>query len=409
VSDADVISHPDAVGGVPFLVLPVAVESVTPLVVRVPQPAIDDLKRRLATTRWPDRETVGGWAQGVPLDRAKRLIDYWRDGHDWRRFESQLNALPQFRTRIDGLGIHFIHVRSVHPDALPIVLSHGWPGSFVEYVDIIDRLVDPPKYGGMPGDAFDVVVPSLPGYGLSDPPTGPGWDAERTAQAWAELMIRLGYTRWVAQGNDWGSAVTHALARQRPDGLIAAHVTMPRVIPPSLPAQLTREERSFLDELRSFAADGFAYMAIQQTRPQTIGYGLADSPAAQAMWIYEKFHAWSHNDGAPEGAISRDRMLDIISLFWFTNTATSAARWYWEMAHSDSAYPDVWGGRIELPMAATIFGGEAFRPPKSFAERAWPNLFYWSDADRGGHFPALEQPVLFGQEMWSAFRRQRRT
>ncbi|WP_457147570.1 epoxide hydrolase family protein [Mycobacterium sp. URHB0021] len=391
----------------PGLVLPAATESVRPLVVRVPQPAIDDLERRLAATRWPDRETAGGWSQGVPLDRAKRLVDYWRDGYDWRRFESQINALPQFRTRIDGLGIHFIHVRSAHPNALPIILSHGWPGTFVEYLDTIDRLVDPPKYGGTPADAFDVVVPSLPGYGLSDPPAGPGWDAERTARAWTALMTRLGYTKWFAHGGDWGSAVTHALARQRPSGLLAAHVTMPRVIPPVLPAQLTRDERSFLGELGSFSADGFAYMAIQETRPQTIGYGLTDSPAAQATWIYEKFHAWSHNDGEPEDALSRDRMLDIISLFWFTNTATSAARWYWEMAHSDSDYPDVWGGRIELPMAATIFGGDTFRPPKSFAEQAWPNLFYWNETDRGGHFAALEQPALFGQEMWTAFRHQR--
>ncbi len=379
--------------------------AVEPFRVSVSQAAIDDLRRRLTATRWPDRETVGDWSQGVPLDKAHALVAYWRDKYDWRRFEARANTFPQFRTRIDVLGIHFLHVRSQHPKALPIILTHGWPGSFVEFMEIIGPLSDPTRFGGRAEDAFHVVVPSLPGFAFSDKPTETGWDVERIAHAWTALMQRLGYDRWVAQGGDWGAGVTHALAKQRPQGLVAAHVNWQFVFPEKLPENPTPAERKAIDRAAWFSNDQAGYFREHATRPQTIGYPLADSPAGQALWIYEKFQAWTDNHGNPEDALSIDAMLDDISLYWFTDTAASSARIYWENTRAGAA--GLSKGRIELPMAASVFPHEIFCPPKAWAEALWPNLFYWNELDKGGHFAAFEQPVLFTEEMRKAFRSQR--
>ena len=386
--------------------LPRATDGVEPFKVSVPQSAIDDLNRRLAFTRWPEREAVGDWSQGVPLQKAQALTSYWRDQYDWRRFEARLNALPHYRTQIDGLGIHFIHVRSPHQNALPIILTHGWPGSFVEFMDVIGPLSDPTRYGGRAEDAFHVVVPSLPGFAFSDKPTETGWDVNRTARAWATLMQRLGYDPWVAQGGDWGSGITHALAHQRPQGLIAAHVNWQLVFPAKLPDDPTPAERRAMDRAALFANEQSGYFREQATRPQTIGHALADSAAGQALWIYEKFQAWTDNRGNPEDALGVDAMLDNISLYWFTNTAASSARTYWENTRGGFGGPPS-RGRIELPMAASVFPREIFCPPKAWAEALWPNLFYWNELDRGGHFAAFEQPALFTEELRKAFRSRR--
>jgi pimeloyl-ACP methyl ester carboxylesterase len=385
-----------------------ATDAVTPFTVMVPQVAIDDLKRRLVSARWPERETVGDWRQGVPLSRAQALLERWRDAYDWRAFERRINAFPQFRTNIDGLGIHFLHVRSRHSDALPILLTHGWPGSVVEFLNIIRPLVDPEAYGGHSQDAFHVVVPSLPGHGFSDKPTAAGWDRFRTARAWGVLMNRLGYGQWVAQGGDWGSTVTHALAQLRPSGLVAAHVNWPLVVPEHPPENATAEETAVYDDVLRYADSRGKYAGYyreQATRPQTIAYALVDSPVAQATWIYEKLHDWVDHEG-DEDALTPDEMLDDISLYWFTQTAGSAARFYWENSRGSIPF-GLNAGPIELPMAATVFPKETIRPPEAWAKALWPNLFYWSVVEKGGHFPAWEQPVLFVNELRNAFRNVR--
>ncbi len=384
-----------------------ATEALTPFRVRVPQAALDDLKRRLAGVRWPERETVTDWSQGVPLGKAQALIAYWRDRYDWRRFETQLNAYPQFRTRVDGLGIHFLHVQSRHENALPLLITHGWPGSIVEFMKIIGPLTDPTRYGGTAEDAFHLVIPCLPGFGFSDKPAENGWDAVRIAKAWGALMQRLGYSKWVAQGGDWGSAVTHALGHLRPIGLVAAHVNWPLVFPKQLPANPSSDEKLAMDAAAAFNSDQSGYFKEQSTRPQTVAYGLADSPSGQALWIYEKFQAWTDNKGTVESVLSPDEMLDDITLYWLTNTAASAARIYWQNSQASSgAYS---GLRIELPMAATIFPHEIYRAPRSWAEALWPNLIYWAEVDKGGHFAAFEQPALFSEELRKAFKSIRAT
>jgi epoxide hydrolase len=401
VMAAGLVSAQSHAQGLP---LPSAGTAITPFRVDVPQVAIDDLKLRLRMTRLPEKETVGDWSQGVPLSKTEALITYWRDRYDWRRFERQINALPQYRTQIDGLGIHFIHVRSRHANALPIILTHGWPGSFVEFLQIIGPLTDPTAFGGREEDAFHVVIPSQPGFGFSDKPAETGWNVVRTAKAWGVLMQRLGYAKWVAQGGDWGSGVTHALGHVRPAGLVAAHVNWPLVFPAKLPDHPTPEEKAAMEAAGRFGADQSGYFLEQATRPQTVGYALADSPVGQATWIYEKFQAWTDNRGNPEDALALDAMLDNISLYWFTDTAASSARIYWENARNGGGFD---AGRIELPMAATIFPREIYRAPKSWAQEHWPNLFYWNEVDRGGHFAAFEQPQLFAEEMRKAFRATR--
>ncbi|MGF6175353.1 epoxide hydrolase family protein [Ensifer sp. 4252] len=383
--------------------LPPATEAISPFTVNVSQDAIDDLKLRLRMARLPESETVEGWTQGVPLSQAKALIAYWRDHYDWRRFEKQLNAFPQYRTKIDGLGIHFIHVKSKHENALPIILTHGWPGSVIEFLKVIGPLTDPTAHGGKAEDAFHVVIPSLPGFGFSDRPDVNGWTLPRIAKAWATLMQRLGYTRWTAQGGDWGTAVTHTLAHMRPEGLVAGHVNWPLVYPDpdKLPSNPSPDEKAAMEAVANFFDDQYGYFKQQATRPQTIGYALSDSPVGLAMYIYEKFQAWSDNDGKVEDALTIDEVLDDISIYWFTNTGASSARIYWE---NGRAGPGFNAGRIELPMAASIFPREIFRAPKSWAKANWPNLIYWNEVDRGGHFAAFEQPKIFAEELRKAFK-----
>ena len=380
-----------------------ATESIEPFRVNIHQAALDDLKRRLAETRWPNAQTVGDWSQGVPLPKARALVEHWHDRYDWRPFESKLNSLPQFRTRIDGLGFHFIHVKSKHADALPIVLTHGWPGSIIEFLDVIGPLTDPTAYGGRAEDAFHVVVPSLPGFCFSDKPTAVGWSVQRTAQAWVALMQRLGYRKWVAQGGDWGSGVTHVLGLMRPAGLLAAHVNLPFVFPQEIPSDPTPEEKQAIERLAEYTTEGSGYFKLQSSKPQTVAYALADSPSGQAAWIYEKFQSWTDNEGEPEDALSIDQMLDGITLYWLTDSAGSSAQFYWESARNQPGGA-FHGGRIELPMAATIFPRDYYRAPRAWAEALWPNLFYWNEVDRGGHFAAWEQPALFTDEVRKAFR-----
>jgi len=382
------------------LVLLPATKAVTPFEVHVPEAALGDLKRRLANTRWPNKEPVADWSQGVPLEKAQALVEYWRTRYDWRRVERSLNALPQFRTQLDGLGVHFIHVRSKHPDALPIVITHGWPGSVIEFLQVIAPLVDPTAHGGKPDDAFHVVIPSLPGFGFSDKPTEPGWRLPRIAKVWGVLMQRLGYTRYVAQGGDWGAGVTSWMAEQQLQGLAAIHLNLPILFPPppAPPGGYTAAEQAALAQLGKYVSDGSAYASIQGTRPQTLGYGIADAPVGQGMWIYEKFKEWTDNHGNPEDALGIDAMLDDISLYWFTDTAASSARLYFESFQKDFVRMP-----LEIPVAVSIFKGDMFAPPKVWGERTYSKLFYWNEVAKGGHFAAFEQPELFVAELRKCF------
>jgi pimeloyl-ACP methyl ester carboxylesterase len=375
---------------------------VAPFNYRAPQSALDDLKRRLSQTRWPERETVKDWSQGVPLAKLRALVEYWRTGYDWRRFEAKLNAFAQYRTKIDGLNIHFLHVRSRHANALPIIITHGWPGSVIEFFKIIDPLTNPTAHGGRAEDAFHVIAPSLPGFAFSDKPAERGWNSARIARAWSELMRRLGYTRYVAQGGDWGSVVTTMLAQQRPAGLAGIHLNMPVVFPDPLPTTgLSAAEERAVDAFRRFQTDGFGYFLQQSTRPQTVGYALADSPVGQAAWIYEKFHAWTDNNGDPESALPRDEILDNITLYWLTDSAASSARIYFEHAGIVNKGNN---GRVDLPVGCSIFPREIVPAPRSWAERFFPKLIHWNELDRGGHFAAFEQPALFTKELRDCFR-----
>lgn len=344
------------------------------------------------------------------MEAAKALVEHWLHRYDWRRFEARINRFEQFHSEIDGVAIHFIHARSPHAEALPILLTHGWPGSVVEFLDVIERLTHPTRFGGRAEDAFHVVVPSIPGYGFSEKPTELGWNPQRIARAWAVLMNdRLGYSRWVAQGGDWGSAITHALASQRPQGLLAAHVNLLLVVPEQTPEQPSAAELRALADVEHYLDQMSGYADQMNTRPQTIGYALNDSPLALAMWMYEKFWEWTDNQGRPEDALSHDQMLDDISLYWFTGTGASSARLYWEgvgrTIRDRGFFSAVRASseRIQVPMAATVFPGETFQPPKAWAQAAYAELFYWNEVDRGGHFAAFEQPQVFAQEMWQAF------
>lgn len=382
-------------------------DKVEPFRIAVPQRDLDDLHARLRATRMPERETVTDWSQGVPLAEASALIGYWRDRYDWRRCERKLNAFSQYRTTIDGLGIHFLHVRSKHPDALPIIMTHGWPGSIIEFLDVIGPLTDPTAHGGRAEDAFHVVAPSLPGFGWSDKPRATGWSTERIAKAWSVLMPRLGYTRWVAQGGDWGSVITHTLGHQRPPGLVAAHVNLPFVFPDVLPQQPSADEAAAIAAAKVLVNDGFAYFQEQATGPQTLGYGLVDSPAGQAMWIYEKLARWSDSRSKPGDAFTFDQVLDNVTLYWLTASGASSARIYWEQAGHPATLPSIAAfnaGAIDLPMAGSVFPKEFYRAPREWAERHWSNLIYWNEVPRGGHFAAFEQPALFTQELRNAFR-----
>jgi pimeloyl-ACP methyl ester carboxylesterase len=382
---------------------------IRPFRIHVPEAAITDLRRRIAATRWPERETVLDQSQGVRLAKIKSLVSYWGAGYSWRKVEDRLNAIPQFVTRIDGLDIQFAHIRSRHPHALPLIMTHGWPGSIMELLKVIGPLTDPTAYGGRAEDAFHLVLPSMPGYGFSGKPQGAGWNPERIARAWAVLMARLGYTRYVSQGGDWGSVISDVMARQAPPGLIGIHVNMPATVPPDVakalnngdpaPAGLSAKEKAAFDSLANFYTKDCGYSAMMVTRPQTVGYGLADSPAGQAAWMYDKFASWTHSGGEPERVLTRDEMLDDISLYWFTNSATSSAQLYWENNANNFNAVD-----ISLPAAITVFPGEIYRAPKSWAERSYHKLIYFNEVDKGGHFAAWEQPELFSAEIRAAFR-----
>ncbi|WP_298372448.1 epoxide hydrolase family protein [uncultured Bradyrhizobium sp.] len=382
--------------------LPPATSEVSPFIARIPQVQLDDLKRRLAATRWPDREQVSDWSQGVPLERLRSLVTYWEKQYDWRRGERQLNSFPQFRTNIDGLGIHFLHVRSKHENALPIILTHGWPGSIFEFLKVIGPLTNPTAYGGKAEDAFHVVIPSLPGFGFSDKPIEKGWNLPRIARAWATLMKRLGYDRWVAQGGDWGAGVTTWLAQQRAVGLAAVHLNLPIMFPPPVEGTPNSEEKESIAQLIAFDKTLSGYAKIQATRPQTLGYALTDSPVGQAAWIYEKFGDWTDSKHDPESVLTREEMLNNISLYWLTSTATSSARLY-----SESFYTDFSTQKLDLPVAVSVFPGELYRPLKPWAERIYPQLYYWNEVSKGGHFAAFEQPGIFVAELRQAFHKLR--
>ncbi len=391
------------------------VDTTTPsFQIKVPEAQIDDLRRRIEATRWPAEELVPDRSQGVQRTMLLELARYWAGEHDWRRCEARLNALPQFTTEIDGVEIHFIHVRSRHEDALPLIMTHGWPGSVVELLDTIGPLTDPTAHGGSPQDAFHLVLPSLPGYGFSGAPTELGWDSGRIARAWATLMERLGYPRYVAQGGDVGAAVTDAMGRQAPDGLAGIHVTLlagALGIVGQLPAT-TEEERLAHAALATFTADGFGYFLEQSTRPQTIGYSLLDSPVGLAAWLldhdtdsYSKI-ARAFVDGRAVGNLTRENILDNITLYWLTGTGASAARWYWEFGRAVAAAGAAGAAPppVGVPVGFTTFPGEIWAAPRSWAETVYPGLAYFNAVDRGGHFAAWEEPELFSAELRAAFR-----
>lgn len=395
--------------------------TIRPFHVAVPDGQLVDLRRRIEATRWPDQETVADPSQGIQLARIKPLVEYWGTGYDWRKAEAKLNALPQFITTIDGVDIHFIHVRSEHPNPLPLIMTHGWPGSVFELLKTVGPLTDPPSHGGRAEDAFDLVLPSMPGYGFSSKPKDAGWGPDRIARAWAELMKRLGYTRYVAQGGDWGSPVSSAMARQAPAGLLGIHINLPAVVPPEVaavlavggpaPAGMSERERATFEELSAATKMGNrSYAVMMGSRPQTIGYAIADSPAGLAAWMlgHPGFSKWTFDSNDPEK--SPDEVLDDVTLYWLTNTATSAARLYWETGGRSPAFavPEM-TTEIALPVAITVFPGESYRAPETWARRAYRNLIYFHEVDRGGHFAAWEQPELFSAELREAFRPLRRS
>jgi pimeloyl-ACP methyl ester carboxylesterase len=375
-----------------------------------------DLHKRLAAMRWPDKETVADGSQGAQIAQLQDLVRYWGTKYDWRKAEAQLNALPQFVTTIEGVDIYFIHVRSRHPNAMPVLLTHGWPGSVLEFEKVIGPLTDPTAYGGTSADAFDVVIPAIPGYGFSGKPTETGWNPEHIARAWAELMNRLGYQHYVAQGGDWGAPITSAMARQKPVGLLAIHLNLPATIPPEVgvalpsgvaPAGLSERERQTFEALVANAKKGnTAYLTMLGARPQTIGYGVTDSPAFLASFLLQHpgFAQWNYG-ADPQKSPTKDQVLDDFTLYWLTNSAASAGRLYWEnKGQSVLLSAPQKTTEISLPVAITVFPEDIYLPPESWARRAYPTLSYFHVADKGGHFAAWEQPQLFSEELRAAFR-----
>jgi pimeloyl-ACP methyl ester carboxylesterase len=383
---------------------------IRPFRVDIPEEELAELRRRIAAARWPSRELVADRSQGVQSATLQELARYWATDYDWRACEAKLNALPQFTTEIDGVDIHFLHVKSPHADALPLIMTHGWPGSVIELLGTVGPLTDPTTHGGGAEDAFDLVLPSLPGYGFSGEPTEVGWDPGRVAHAWAELMGRLGYTRYVAQGGDVGASVTDAMGRQAPEGLLGIHTNLlVTVLAGPQPAE-SEQERAAADALATFRTSGFGYFLEQATRPQTIGYALLDSPVALAAWMldhdtdsYEKISR-AFVDGQPAGQLTRDTIVDNITLYWLTGTGASAARSYWESGRAAALAAGQAPPEVSLPVGFTTFPGEIWRSPRSWVEQAYPNLTYFNEADRGGHFAAWEEPELFSSEVRAAFR-----
>ena len=388
--------------------------AVRPFRIDVPEAALVDLRRRVLATRWPDRETVIDQSEGVQLAKIQALARYWGTDYDWRKAEATLNGLPQFVTTIDDLDIQFVHVRSRHPNALPLIMTHGWPGSIFELVKVIGPLTDPTAYGGRAEDAFDLVLPSMPGYGFSGKPTDTGWGPDRIARAWDVLMKRLGYTRYVSQGGDWGSVVADVMARQAPAGLLGIHVNMPATVPANVakalnngdpaPAGLSAEEKAAFDSLSTFFTKNAGYGAMMVTRPQTVGYGLSDSPIGLAAWMYDKFSQWTYSGGEPERSLTKDEMLDDITLYWLTNSAISSAQLYWENNNNNFSAVAQKTAEISIPVGVTVFPGEIYRAPQSWTKQAYRNLIYFNEVDKGGHFAAWEQPELFAAELRAAFR-----
>jgi pimeloyl-ACP methyl ester carboxylesterase len=382
-----------------------------PFQVDIPEEELAELRRRVAAVRLPSRELVADRSQGVQLATIQELARYWASEHDWRKAEAKLNALPQFTTEIDGVEIHFIHVKSPHADALPLIMTHGWPGSVIELLGTVGPLTDPTAHGGRAEDAFDLVLPSLPGYGFSGEPAEVGWDPGRVARAWAELMGRLGYGRYVAQGGDVGASVTDAMGRQAPEGLVGIHMNLLVTVlaMPSLPTE-SEQERAAADALATFRTSGFGYFLEQATRPQTIGYALLDSPVALAAWLldhdtdsYQKISR-AFVDGQPAGHLTRDTIVDNITLYWLTGTGASAARSYWESGRAAALAAGQAPPEVSLPVGFTTFPGEIWRSPRSWVENAYPNLIYFNEVDKGGHFAAWEEPELFSDEVRAAFR-----
>ncbi len=388
---------------------------IRPFKADIPEAALVDLRRRLTATRWPDGETVTDRSQGVEPQKLMDLVEYWKSTYDWRKAERKLNAFPQFLTNIDGLDIHFIHVRSRHEDALPLIMTHGWPGSVFELLDVIGPLTDPTAHGGKAEDAFHLVIPSIPGFGFSQKPTTTGWDVQRIAMAWDTLMKRVGYDRYVSQGGDWGAIISDALGRQAPEGLLGIHVnrieratTLPADAAKALrnggaaPDELSADEKKVFDEVRDFLNNGFGYAAILSTRPETVGYGLADSPVALAAWLYDKIGDWVLTRGDPEQALSKDDILDNITLYWLTNTGPSSGRIYWENVKAGAKLT-----AVKVPVAVSVFPGEVYRPPRKWLSEAYPQLVYYNSVSKGGHFAAWEEPDLFSEEIRAGFRAMR--
>ncbi len=393
-------------------------DTIRPFRVNIPEAALVDLRRRIASVRWPTKELVKDRSQGVQLATLKELVHYWTTDYSWRKAEAKLNALPQFVTKIDGVDIHFIHVKSRHENALPLIMTHGWPGSVIEFLEAIGPLTDPTAYGGTPEDAFHLVLPSLPGYGFSGEPTELGWDSGRIASAWAELMRRLGYTRYVAQGGDVGASVTDAMGRQAPKGLLGIHLNLLSGvvgIVDQLPKE-TEQERAARNAVAAFQSGGFGYFLEQSTRPQTIGYSLLDSPVGLAAWMLDhdtdSYYKISRAfvEGNPVGGLTRESIVDNITLYWLTGTGASAARWYWELGQSLAAAGA--SGKAPAPVAVpvgfTSFPGEIWAAPRSWVKMVYPGLAYFNEVDRGGHFAAWEQPMLFTKEIRACFKSLRK-
>jgi pimeloyl-ACP methyl ester carboxylesterase len=388
---------------------------IRPFRFEVPQQEIDELRRRIAATRWPSRELVDDRSQGVQLATTQELARYWTTDYDMRRCEARLNELPQFKTEIDGVDVHFIHVKSPHENALPLIMTHGWPGSVVELLETVGPLTNPTAHGGRAEDAFDLVLPSIPGYGLSGEPTELGWGPGRLARAWADLMRRLGYTRYVAQGGDVGSSVTDTMARQAPEGLVGIHINLllaALAVGDKLPSE-SEQERAALDAIATFRASGFGYFVEQATRPETIGYALLDSPVALAAWMldhdtdsYQKISR-AFVEGQAVGNLTRDHIVDNVTLYWLTGTGASAARSYWETGQEQARAAGQAPPEVSIPVGFTTFPGEIWRAPRSWVENTYPNVTYFNEVDKGGHFAAWEEPQLFSEELRAAFRPMR--
>jgi pimeloyl-ACP methyl ester carboxylesterase len=380
-----------------------------PFRIEIPQADLDDLHRRLDATRWPDEVPGVGWDRGVPLDYLKELVEYWRTSYDWRAAEARLNEYPQFVTEVDGVNVHFLHVLSPVESARPLIVTHGWPGSVAEFVDVIGPLTDPAAHGGDPADAFHLVIPSIPGYGFSGPTNQVGWDTRRVARAWAQLMARLGYDEYYVQGGDWGTAISLELGLADPDHVAGIHLNMFATFPPQDPAAFEGLDERDLGRLQfagGFVQDGMGWQKIQSTRPQTLAYGLTDSPVGQLAWIVEKFKEWTDSEKAPEDAVDRDHLLTNATIYWLTATAGSSAQLYYESVHGDEAFFRTWGGPwpLAMPVGVAVFPEDAVRPIRRWADDLLPTLTHWTEFDRGGHFAAMEQPELFVGDVRTFFR-----